>query len=172
MKTLAAAAIGAAMLGTLVLSPVATDAQDAASGIPGFLNPSTGMFTARPVLLSATSGLKRIGTINVTVTAVLGSNIPASLPLSCYISLYADDLGFDNGASGSGTLVRKGSSGTCKVSIPYIFEIAVATTPMNVSASISAYTSTTPEFSYSASFSFAPFPVPTGTKNLAITLAM
>jgi hypothetical protein len=171
MKTLAAAAAGAAMCGISLL-PVATEAQSGAAGVPGYLNPSTGMFTARPARLSAASALKRIGTINVTVTAVLGSNIPASVPVFCTVFLEADDGGFDNSASGAGVFVRKGSGGTCKLSIPYIFEVAVATTPMNVTASLSASTSTTPSLGYGASFSFSPFAVPSGTKNLSVTLAM
>jgi hypothetical protein len=173
MKTLGSAAMGAALFGSALLLPVATDAQNAGvSGIPGVLNPSTGMFTARPALLPATSALQRKGQINVVVNAVFGSNIPAAATLSCTVYLSADDLGYENSASSSGVVVRKGSSGTCRVAIPYTFEIAIATTPMNVTASITTYTSTVPELSYSASFSFSPFAVPNGTKNLSVTLAM
>jgi hypothetical protein len=171
MKTFAAAAAGAAMCGISLL-PIATEAQSGSAGVPGYLNPLTGLFTARPALLAATAGLKRAGTINVTVTAVLGSNIPASVPVYCSVDLYADDGGFQNSAGGAGVFVRKGSGGTCKLSIPYIFEISVASTPMNVTASLNASTSSTPSLGYSASFSFTPFAVPSGTKNLSVTLAM
>jgi hypothetical protein len=172
MKTLARAAAGAALFGSALLLPVATEAQNPTAGIPGYLNPSTGMFTTRPALLPATAGLQRSGTISVTITAVLGSNIPASVPVSCFVDIFADDLGFDNSASSSGVLVRSGKGGTCKIKIPYIFQIATAATLMNVSASLSAFTNTTPSLSYSASFSFAAFAVPSGTKFLAVTLAM
>jgi hypothetical protein len=172
MKTLVAAAAGTALLGAVIFLPVAGDAQGLSSGIPGYLNPTTGMFTARPALLPATAALKRVGQVNVTITATIGSNIPASVPISCSVNLYADDLGFDNSASASGVFKRTGSNGTCKVSIPYTFEIAVASTQMNVSAFLSANTGTTPNLDYSASFGFSPFPVPSGTKNLAVTLAM
>jgi hypothetical protein len=172
MKMLATAAAGAALFGSVLLLPVATEAQNPSAGVPGFLDPSTGTFTTRSALSPAASGLKRIGTINVTVTAVLGSNIPASVPVSCSVFLDADDTSFDNSASASGVLVRKGSGGTCKVSIPYIFEIAVASTTMNVTATLGAFTSTSPALSYSAEFRFSPFTVPSGTKNLSVTLAM
>jgi hypothetical protein len=172
MKTLVAAAAGTALLGAIIFSPVAGDAQSPASGIPGYFSPTTGMFTARPALLPATSGLKRVGQLNVTITATIGSNIPTSVPINCSVSLFADDLGFDNSASASGVFKRTGSSGTCKVTIPYTFEIAVASTQMNVTAFLSAFTGTTPNLDYSASFAFSPFPVPSGTKNLAVTLAM
>jgi hypothetical protein len=172
MKTLAAAAVGVAFFGSALVLPVATDAQNAPFGIPGYLNPATGLFTARPALSPATSGLQRSGTINVTITAVLGSNIPASVPVSCSVFLSAVDTAFDNTADGSSVVTRSAKGGTCKVSIPYIFEVASASTPMNVSASLFATTSSAPSLSYSASFSFAPFAVPSGTKSLAVTLAM
>jgi hypothetical protein len=173
MKTFAMAAAGAAFFGTALVLSASTEAQNAAAtGIPGFLNPATGVFTARPVLLPAVTGLQRAGTVTVTVTAVLGTNIPTSLPLTCAISLSTFDSIFDNSAGGSGVLVRSGKGGTCKVAIPYIFEIASAATTMTVSASIFASTETTPILSYSASHSFTPFTVPNGSTSLAVTLAM
>jgi hypothetical protein len=174
MKTFVAAA-GAALFTSVLLLPFQTEAQNAAaSGIPGFLNPSTGQFTAKPALSAATPALQRSGTITVTVSVVFGSNIPASTSetLSCTVSLSAGEDGYYNTASGSGTIIRKGNEGTCKVSIPYIFEIAVATTPMNVSAYTYASSNSTPSENYSAEFYFSPFAVPNGNKDLAVTLAM
>ena len=173
MKALVAAAAGSALLGAIIFSPVAGDAQSPPSGVPGYLNPITGMFTARPALLPAAGGLKRIGELIVTITATIGSNIPASAPISCSVYVSAEDLGFDNTANASAAFKRTGSSGTCKIAIPYTFEIAVASTPMNVSATLLGSTGTYPStLGYSASFSFSPFPVPSGTRKLSVTLAM
>jgi hypothetical protein len=172
MKTFAIAAAGAALFASAALLPVATEAQNASAGISGFLNPATGVFTARPTLLPAVTGLQRSGTVTVTVTAVIGSNIPSSVPLSCGIELSTSDAEFGNFAEGSGNLVRSGKGGTCKVAIPYIFEIANAQTTMTVSASIGGSTATSPILSYSASHTFATFAVPNGNTSLAVTLAM
>ena len=151
MRTVRMAAAGAALLGSVLLLPAATEAQNTAPGIPGYLNPATGLFTARPALLPGATALQRIGMITVTITAVLGSNIPASVTVGCFVSIGSSDSAATNSASGSGVLVRTKKGGTCKVAIPYIFEVAASTTTMFVSASISATTSTTPSISYSAS---------------------
>jgi hypothetical protein len=172
MKTPAMSAIAAALLGSALMLPLTAEAQNAAiPGIPGFLNPSTGVFTARPAQLSAAT-LQRSGTITVTVTAVLGSNIPASVPVTCGITIASVDSAATNSASGAGVVVRTGNGGTCKVSIPYIFEVASSTTPMSVSAGIFAFVSANPSLNYNASHSFTPFAVPNGSKALAVTLAM
>ncbi len=172
MRTVRMAAAGAALLGSVLLLPAATEAQNTAPGIPGYLNPATGVFTARPALLPAAATLQRSGTITVTITAVLGSNIPASVPVTCFVSIGSSDSAVDNFASGSGVLIRSGKGGKCKVAIPYIFEVAASTTPMTVFASLGAFTSTTPSISYSASHSFTPFAVPNKSMSLAVTLAM
>ncbi len=173
MRPLRMAAAGAALFGLVLLLPSATEAQSAApSGIPGYLNPATGLFIARPALLPGAATLQRSGTITVTITAVLGSNIPASVSVFCSVSIGSFDSAFSNSASGSGVLVRSKTGGTCKVAIPYIFEVAAATTTMTVSAFISAETSTTPPVDYSASHSFTPFVVPNKSMSLAVTLAM
>jgi hypothetical protein len=176
MKMLAMAAAGATLFGSVLLLPVATEAQNTSAGIPGFLNPSTGVFTARPALEQATAALQRSGKIIVKVTATIGSNIPktATTPLYCGVTLSSYDTEFQNYASGSAILVRSasGTTGTCSLAVPFIFEIATASTKMNVEASIYANTgSTTGSLSYSAEFAYAPFAVPTGTHIVTIPLA-
>jgi hypothetical protein len=172
MRTLPMAVAGAALFGSVLMLPGATEAQNLARGIPGFLDPSTGLFTARPSLLPGAATLQRSGTITVTITAVLGSNIPPSVPVTCFVSISSSDTAADNFASGSGAFTRSGKGGTCKLAIPYIFEVAAPSTTMFVSASLSATTSTTPSLTYSASHSFTPFAVPNGKKSLTVTLAM
>jgi hypothetical protein len=170
MKALLMAA-GAALFGSVALLPVATGAQNRTAGIPGFLDPSTGVFTARPALLPA-AALQRSGTITLTITATIGSNIPSSIPVTCGVTLSSFDSSFSNSVFGSSPLTRSGNGGTCKIAVPYIFQVASAATALSVRASLGASTLTPPVLSYSASFTFAPFPVPSGNKNLAVTLAM
>jgi hypothetical protein len=173
MSAMHTAAAVAALFGSVLLLPATTAAQNpAAPGIAGYLNPATGVFTARPALLPAAKTLQRIGSITVTVTAVLGSNIPTSVPLTCGVSIGSSDSAADNSAGASGVLVRSKTGGTCKVSIPYIFEVAATTTPMSVSASLFASTSTTPSISYSASTSITLPSVPNKPTSVAVTLAM
>jgi len=172
MKMLAVATIGAALFGSALLLPIATEAQSAPAGIPGFLNPSTGMFMAKPALLPATTALQRSGTLTVTVTAVIGSNISKTTPLYCSVSIYSSDGEYYNTADGEAPLVRSGKGGTCKLAIPFIFEIATATTSLTVRAEISAGTITTPNLSYDASFTFSPFAVPKGNESVTIPLAL
>jgi hypothetical protein len=155
------------------LLPAATEAQNPAPrGIAGFLDPTTGTFTARPALLPGAASLQRSGTIIVTVTAVLGPNISPSATLTCGVIISASDSSFFNEVNGSGVLVRSGKGGTCRIAVPYIFEVANTATTINVSASIGAFTNATPSLSYSASHSFAPFPVPNGSRSLTVILAM
>jgi hypothetical protein len=171
MRTSIAAAAGAVLFGSVLLLPVATKAQNAA-GIPGVLNPATGMFTSRPALIPATTGLKRSATITVTVTAVLGSNIPTSAPVTCTAIIGSFDNEFTNSASASTALVRTSTGGTCQVAIPYIFEIATAKTLMTVTASISASTIKPPFLTYTASRSFTPFAVPSSNQSVSLSLAL
>jgi hypothetical protein len=166
------AAAGAALFGAALLLPAVTEAQNGAgTQIPGFLDTSTGLFTARPVQLPAAT-LQRSGTITVTVTAVLGSNIPRSVPVICSVSISSTDTAASNRGFATAVLARSGKGGTCKVAIPYIFEVANATTVMQVSADISATVSQTPFLNYDAFHSFTAFAVPNGNKSLTVTLAM
>jgi len=171
MKRFALAAAGAALIGSALLLPVPTDAQNSPPGVPGYLNPRTGLFTARPVLLPAAAGLQKSGTIIVTITATLGSNIPSIAPVACVVDVSTSDSEFTNSAFASGVLVRLGKGGTCRISVPFIFQVASAATTMNVFVSITASTPTLPPLTYDASTS-ASFPVPSGTKSLAFVLAM
>jgi hypothetical protein len=165
-------AAGAALFGAALLVPAVTEAQNGTkTEIPGFLDTSTGLFTARPVQLPAAT-LQRSGTITVTVTAVLGSNIPGSVPVSCSVSISSSDSAADNRGSASGVLARSGKGGTCKIAIPYIFEVASGATTMTVSAEIFAVVNPNTGLNYDAFHSFTPFVVPNGNKSLTVTLAM
>jgi len=172
MTTMRVAAAGAALFGAALLLPVVTEAQNGAgTQIPGFLDTSTGLFTARPVQLPAAT-LQRSGTITVTVTAVLGSNIPGSVPVFCSVSISSSDTAASNRSSASGVLARSGKGGTCKIAIPYIFEVANAATLMSVTADIFANVNPNTSLNYDAFHNFTPFTVPNGNKSLTVTLAM
>jgi hypothetical protein len=173
MKMLAGAALGTALLGSALLLPVSTEAQTAAAGIPGFLNPSTGTFAAQSTLLPATTALQRSGTMTVTVTATIGSNIAATTPLTCSVMIYSSDNEFYNTAGGEAVPLTRGpKGGTCKVAIPYIFEVASTKTLLTVRAQIDAGTITNPSLFYTATFTYSPFAVPKGNQSLTIPLAL
>jgi hypothetical protein len=167
MRTFAMAA-GAALLGTMLLLPAATEAQDAAT--PSILR----LLPRPPVpkLKPAASSLQRTGTLNVTINVPLTSNIPPSQTISCGVTLLAEDISFSNFASASGVVKRSGKTGTCKFSIPYIFHVLNTATTLQVSAAVGPTENSTFTLEYSAMFSEALVPVPTGTTNLTVTLGV
>lgn len=173
MKTFAIAAVGAALLGSVLVLPAATEAGSTGAGVAGFLDPTTGTFTAKAGLLAASAALARTGAITVTTTVQIDSAIPVDQPITCTVSLSSGDVSFSNSASGTNNVVRTGSSGKCTTTIHYIWEVAAATTLMNVSVSISTGNGfNTDGVSHNASSSFAPFAVPNTAKSLAVTLAL
>jgi len=162
-----------AVLAGLVF-PFASQAADAVQGIPGYLNPSTGVFSARPALTPAAAAIAATGKIVVTINLTFDSKIPLAQIVTCNVFISSTDSSFFNNASASNNVVKtSASAGSCIVAIPYIWEIASASTMMNVSVDVSTFETSTPNLSHEASFTVAPFAVPSGkTKLPAITLAM
>ncbi|HEY1300118.1 MAG TPA: hypothetical protein VGF07_06450 [Stellaceae bacterium] len=170
MKTLALAAVSAALFGAAALMPHATEA---AGGIAGVLDPATGTFTTRAALAPAAAALARTGTIIVTTTVQIDSAITPDQTITCSVNLSSFDSSFTNGASGTTNVIRNGKTGTCKTTIPYIWLVANASTTMTVQVSVSSSNGfSSGGISHNASHSFAPFAVPNGTKSLVLTLAL
>jgi hypothetical protein len=167
MTTLRKAAAVAAVFGSLLLLPAATEAQDAAT-------PNIPRLISRPVmpaLRPALSSLQRSGTVKITIHATIGSNIPLSQKIFCEAALFAFDASFGNEAFPPFVfLTRSGTTGKCTFSIPYTFEVVGPTTPLTVSVAIGTIT-TVGTVAYSASFAEA-IPIPNGTTNLTIILAI
>ena len=166
MRSLRRATV-AALFGTMLLLPAATEAQDAATaGIPHVL-PRPVMPTLKP----AASSLQRAGTLNITINVPITSNIPPSQTIFCEVQLGAIDASFFNFVSVSGKVTRSGKSGTCRFSIPYIFQVVNTATPLALVAAVfTANAALTIE--YESEFAEAFAPVPTGTTNLTITLGI
>jgi hypothetical protein len=150
------------------LLPAGTEAQNAAG--PGIPIPSHFTQPAQP-LVPAPAALQRSGTVNITISATIGSNIPASQRIFCQAEIAAVDASFFNDALAVGTVTRSGRTGTCKISIPYIFEVSNAQTKLQVFAAIFTINSAN-TLQYDASFSFTPFAVPNGITNLKVNLAV
>jgi hypothetical protein len=169
MKATRVTTAGAVLAG--LVFPFASQAADAVQGIPGYLNPSTGVFSARPALTPAAAAIAATGKIVVTINLTFDSKIPLAQIVTCSVSISSIDSSFTNNASASDIVVKtSASAGSCKVAIPYIWEIASASTMMNVSVDVNT---NTPNLFHEASFTAAPFAVPSGKTNLpAITLAM
>jgi hypothetical protein len=163
--------IAAALLAGLVL-PLAAQADQSVTGIPGYLDPATGTFTARPALEPGASGLTRKGKIVVTTTIEIDSSIPKDQPISCSVTLNSFDSLFTNYATGTDNAVRSGSTATCTMTINYIWQVASASTTMTVSVMVSTNVSGAEIVYHSGSSSFTPFAVPSGTKTLSTTLGL
>jgi hypothetical protein len=174
MQTFAMGAAAAAALFASALLPIPTEAQNAtAPGIPGYLNPASGVF--QPVLssLPTEAALKRTGKIVVTVTVQLDSSIPADQQITCNVSIGSNDFpGITNGASSESGVIRSGSSGKCTTTIPYVWLVKNAQTTMSVSVGVSTGSFAFGSVSRTASTSFSAFPVPNSTKSLAVTVAL
>jgi hypothetical protein len=166
MRTLRIAAAIAALFGSALLLPAVTEAQNAATpSIPRIFN--------RPVpkLQPAVSSVQFAGTVKVTITASITSNIPNTQPISCEVELLASDVSFFNDAFVSAPLTRTGKTGTCTISVPYIFVVASPTTPLEVGAALLTQNS---KFTASNEASFTQvFPsVPKGTTTLKVSLGI
>jgi hypothetical protein len=174
MKTFAMTAIGAALFGSALLLPIPTYAQSAATpGIPGYLDPTTGVFKPVVSSLPTAATLTRTGKVVVTVTVQIDSSIPADQQITCSVSIGSSDFpGISNGASSESGVIRSGSSGKCTTTIPYVWIVASAATKMSVSVSVSTGEFTFGSVSHSASTSFPAFSVPTGTKSLSVKVAL
>jgi hypothetical protein len=157
------------------LFPFTSQAGDAAQGLPGFLNPSTGVFTSRPVLTPAAAAISATATITISFTVKINTAIPIAQTITCSGTISSFDSSFSNSAFGQSNVVKSSATaGTCTITIPYIWQIAAATTMMNVSASIATSNGfSVGSVSRNASATVAPFAVPVkGTKSVAVTLAL
>jgi hypothetical protein len=171
MRTLRVAAAAAGLFGSMLLLPATTEAQNAMPGIPGFPVPLPGSSAGTMQLLPTTTALQRTGTITVTINAAISSNIPISQAVTCQVEIVASDVSFFNFGLASAVLTRSGKGGTCKVAVPYIFEVASPKTVLLVAAFLLS-TNSTFTLQYEAFHAFAPFPVPSGNKSLTISLAI
>jgi hypothetical protein len=167
MRTLRNTAAVAALFGSVLLLPAATEAQDVAA-------PSFSRHIPRPVpppLKPALSSLQKTGTVKVTINVAIGSNIPAAQAIGCEVELVAVDASFFNLAFVSGKVTRSGSKGKCTISVPYIFQVLNNTTALDVLASVftnnSSFTAEN-EGEFAQAFT----PVPTGTTSLTVTLGL
>lgn len=173
MRKFVVVSSAAALLSSVLLLPATTDAAGTAPGIAGFLDPATGIFTARPSLSTASAALKRTGSITVTTTVAIDSQIPADQPITCSVSLSGADESFSNSATGANNVIRSGSTGICKTTIFFVWEVSSASTTMAVSVTVSTGSGFDPDtVSHSAGFSFTPFVVPNGPKSLSVALAL
>jgi hypothetical protein len=171
MKFLAVMAGAVALLGSAILLPAATEAADPVSGVPGYLDPSTGIFTARANFDPGAAGKAVTGSIVVTTTVMIDA-VLQKVPdqqISCSVSVSSGDSVASNSASGSNNVIRAGSKGTCTTTINFIWEVAGTTKNMNVFVSISTGNFGTGQVTHSASTSTS---IPITTKKLAVTLAL
>jgi hypothetical protein len=171
MKTLLIAAAGAALVGSVALLPVATEAQNRPTGIPGFLDPSTGVFTAR-ANFSGAAGIARSGSITVTTKVAIDpalQKVPDQT-ISCSVQISSGDSVASNSATGSSNVIRSGANGTCTTTITFIWQIAPTTTKMFLAASVSTGSFSTPGVSHfdSAIGTLIPITTKTATVNLAL----
>ena len=174
MRTLRVAAAAAGLFGSVLLPPAATEAQIAAPGIRGLPNPSAGTFSATRQLVPAASSVQVSGTVTVTVSAAITSNIPITQTISCQVELTTSflDPAFFNDDVVTVPLTRTSlKSGTCKVSVPYIFEVTTAKEPLTVAAAIFTENSSFTVV-YSATRTFALATVPSGATSLSTNLAI
>lgn len=146
-------------------------AQEASLGIAGYLNPATGLFTPGQALKVAPAAVAATAKLTVNFTVKLSSSIPLQQPVTCSVFISSFDGSFSNSASSQGFVTKTSATqGTCSISIPYVWQIAGATTNMNVNPSISTNAS---GLSKNSSATITPFAVPTtGTKIVAVTLAL
>ncbi|MBY6241711.1 hypothetical protein [Methylosinus sp. Sm6] len=158
---------------TVPLFASASHAGESAPAIAGFLNPQTGAFTPRLALTPAAAPVAAAATLTVTFTVKINSSIPRAQPITCALNISSYDASFANYATADSYVVKSSASaGTCTVSIPYIWQIATTATTMNLHPGVST-TFAAGGLYRSSSASVAPFPVPTtGTKKIAVTLAL
>jgi hypothetical protein len=134
------AAAGVALIGSVVLLPAATEAQNGSPGIPGFLDPRTGMFTARSSFPQAAAGVALTGSIKVTTNVLIDTALQKvpDQTISCSVTISSFDAVADNTATGSNNVIRAGTKGTCTTTITFIWEVAPTTKNMNLTVSLSS----------------------------------
>lgn len=168
--------IGAvALAGSALTLPTATDA---ASAVAGFLNPATGAFTpaaTQAQLTAAAAAVTRSGTVTITINVKIESSIPNGQQLTCSGGISSFDAsGISNSASASTSLIKNGSTGTCKMVIPYQWLVASSNTLISVNNLSVSTNSTIGSVTFrTASTSFAAFKVGNGgNKPITVPLSI
>jgi hypothetical protein len=173
-KTLVIAAAGAALFGSVALLPVATGAQNRPTGIPGFLDPSTGVFTARPSFPLAGAGISVSGSITVTTNVLIDAALQKvpDQTIMCTVNIatpFGDPVA-NNSATGTNFVIRAGTKGVCTTTITFIWEVASTTKNMNLTVSLSSGNFGTPGVTHNDSSITTSIPITTkkATVNLAL----
>lgn len=169
MKTaILAAAIG---IPIVIASP---QALGDGTRIPGYLDLSTGVFSPRLASPPPATAVPRTGVVTITITVAMDSAIPLEQTVTCNAGLSSFDSSFTNTAGAQSTVVKSSKTvGKCVLTIPYVWEVAAATTNMSVTASITSGTSFgIGSVGHTGSTTFTPFAVPNGNTALAVTLAI
>jgi hypothetical protein len=139
-------------LGLFLTGASSTPQTDADRGIPGYLNPRTLTFQARPTphVVPDTVTLKDYtGTLKFEYTITVHTTVPSGQELLCEASTIVVDeggTGLEYMESASSPAKVSGTSGTCTVEIPYSWPLE---SPSDVSISYSlliAPTSATSQF--------------------------
>jgi hypothetical protein len=174
MKTLVLAAAGVALIGSVVLLPAATQAQNGSPGIPGFLDPRTGMFTARSSFPAGDAGVALTGSITVTTNVAIDTALQKvpDQTITCTVRISTNDAVASNSATGSNNVIRAGAKGTCTTTITFIWEVASTTKTMSLSVDVSTNNFGTDQVSHDASFSTSIPMIPISTKKFTVTLAL
>ncbi len=125
-------------------------------GIPGFLDPQTGMFSTKLQSpggsvddTSSAAAVVYWGTYVVTLTISISSTLPSGSIVTCSASLAVSDFGSGGSEGtyyedGSALATGTGSTRTCKVTIPYSWLVLNGPTDMvSISYDVSALTTYT-----------------------------
>jgi hypothetical protein len=174
MKTLVLAAAGAALFGSVAVLPPATEAQNRPAAIPGVLDPSTGVFTARADFPLAGSGISVMGSITVTTNVLIDAALQKvpDQTITCTVNIatpFGDPVA-SNSATGTNFAIRSGTKGVCTTTITFIWEVASTTKNMNLTVSLSSGPFSTPGVTHSDSSIATSIPIT--TKKFTVNLAL
>jgi hypothetical protein len=134
----------------------------AATGIPGYIDTTTGVFTPYVQKVPAATSVARTGKVAVTIALNIQPAIGADEPISCTVSISAFDASFSNSASSAGVVSRTGTKGSVTISIPYQWTMKAAgeTAIVTVSCSEGVSSFTPGGVAHSISFTVPGFAVP------------
>lgn len=113
------------------------------AGVPGFLNPKTGVFTAQVVApteadLNTLAAATYTGTLVLKFNITIKSGIPADWPIYCTQTVSPIDSGglFYSDVK-TGIATRTGNTATCTAAVYYSWILASASTPVTTSYDVS-----------------------------------
>jgi hypothetical protein len=148
-NTVVRIALALVCLATLAL-PLAGQQAKTAPGIPGYLDPQTGSFKPAPAALhavedNAAAVVYKHGTLVFNFTITVASTLPASSTIYCTGT--AETYNYTTNAgmimeTATVTATRNNGTASCKVTIPYSWNEALAGSTVNLSYAINALTST------------------------------